>query len=161
METLSALPAFWSGNSPVTGEIPSERSVTRSSDVSLICALNKRLSKQSWGWWLETLPCPLWRHCNNIKKSCWFSIKYGATRSWPVDVSNRYVRSKAIEPVNPKYYKSGTEQSVNLATWRLTAGFRECRSHKILVYNCSIAQIFASRQQCYEVPVNGQCNAII
>ena len=30
---------------------------------SLIC-LNKRLSKQSWGWWFETLSCPLWRHCN-------------------------------------------------------------------------------------------------
>ena len=28
---------------------------------SLICALNKRLSKQSWGWGFET---PLWRHCN-------------------------------------------------------------------------------------------------
>ena len=23
-------------------------------DISLICALNKRLSKQSWGWWFET-----------------------------------------------------------------------------------------------------------
>ena len=31
---------------------------------SLICALNKRLSKQSWGWWFETLLCSLWRHCN-------------------------------------------------------------------------------------------------
>ena len=30
---------------------------------SLIC-LNKRLSKQSWGWWFETPSCPLWRHCN-------------------------------------------------------------------------------------------------
>ena len=28
---------------------------------SLICALNKRLNKQSCGWWLEM---PLWRHCN-------------------------------------------------------------------------------------------------
>ena len=26
--------------------------------------LNKRLNKQSWGWWLETLSRPLWRHCN-------------------------------------------------------------------------------------------------
>ena len=26
--------------------------------------LNKRLSKQSWGWWFETLSHPLWRHCN-------------------------------------------------------------------------------------------------
>ena len=25
---------------------------------------NKRLSKQSWGWWFETLSRPLWRHCN-------------------------------------------------------------------------------------------------
>ena len=28
--------------------------------------LNKRLSKQSWGWWFETLSRPLWRHCNVI-----------------------------------------------------------------------------------------------
>ena len=26
--------------------------------------LNIRLSKQSWGWWFETLSRPLWRHCN-------------------------------------------------------------------------------------------------
>ena len=24
--------------------------------------LNKRLSKQCWGWWFETPSCPLWRH---------------------------------------------------------------------------------------------------
>ena len=30
---------------------------------SLICALNKRLSKQSWGWWFETPSRSLWRHC--------------------------------------------------------------------------------------------------
>ena len=31
---------------------------------SLICALNKRLSNQTWGWWFEKLSRPLWRHCN-------------------------------------------------------------------------------------------------
>ena len=31
---------------------------------SLICGLNKRLSKQSWGWWFETQSLLLWRHCN-------------------------------------------------------------------------------------------------
>ena len=31
---------------------------------SLICALNKRLSKQPWGWWFETTSLSLWRHCN-------------------------------------------------------------------------------------------------
>ena len=35
---------------------------------SLICALNKRLSKQSRGWWFETPSCLLWRHCNGIPK---------------------------------------------------------------------------------------------
>ena len=33
-------------------------------DVIFDLPLNKRLSKQSWGWWLETLSRPLWRHRN-------------------------------------------------------------------------------------------------
>ena len=31
--------------------------------LSLICALNKRLSKQLWGWLFETPSRSLWRHC--------------------------------------------------------------------------------------------------
>ena len=46
---------------------PAQRPVARSSDVFFDLRLNKRLSKQSWGWWFETLSCPLWRHCNVIK----------------------------------------------------------------------------------------------
>ena len=34
---------------------------------SLICALNERLSKQSWGWWFETPSRSLWRHCNAME----------------------------------------------------------------------------------------------
>ena len=30
---------------------------------SLICALNKQLSKQSWRWWFETPSRSLWRYC--------------------------------------------------------------------------------------------------
>ena len=33
---------------------------------ALMFYLNKRLSKQSWGWWLETPSHPLWRHCNAV-----------------------------------------------------------------------------------------------
>ena len=33
---------------------------------SLICALNERLSKQSWGWWFETPSRSLWHHCNAV-----------------------------------------------------------------------------------------------
>ena len=47
-----------------TGEFPAQMPVTRSFDVFFDLRLNQRLSKQWWGWWFETLPCPLWRHCN-------------------------------------------------------------------------------------------------
>ena len=44
---------------------------TKTSDAELWCfldlRLNKRLSKQTWGWWFETLSRPLWRH-GNVQK---------------------------------------------------------------------------------------------
>ena len=64
METFSALLALCAGNSPVTGEFPTQRPVTRSFDVFFDLRVNKRLSKQLWGWWFETPASPLWRHCN-------------------------------------------------------------------------------------------------
>ena len=49
---------------------------TKASDAELWCFLwsapEKRLSKQSWGWWFETLSPPLWRHCND---SYFFFVK--------------------------------------------------------------------------------------
>ena len=64
METFSVLLAICAGNSPVTGEFPSQKPVTLSFDVFFDLHLNKRLSKQSWGWWFETPSRSLWRHCN-------------------------------------------------------------------------------------------------
>ena len=64
METFSALLAICAGNSPVSGEFPAQRPVTRSFDVFFDLRLNKRLNKQSSGWWFETLSRPLWRHSN-------------------------------------------------------------------------------------------------
>ena len=55
---------------PLCGEftghrwIPLTRPVTRSFDNFFDLCLNKRLSKQSWGWWFETPLRSLWRHCN-------------------------------------------------------------------------------------------------
>ena len=48
----------------VHGEFPAQRPVTQSFDVCIDMHTNKRLSKQSWGWWFETPSRPLWRHCN-------------------------------------------------------------------------------------------------
>ena len=54
-------PRYWS----FVG-IPAQRPVTRSFDVFFDLRLNKRLSKQSRGWWFETPSRPLWRHRNVV-----------------------------------------------------------------------------------------------
>ena len=69
METFSALLAICAGNSPVTGEFPAQRPVTRSFAVSFDLRLNKRLpwvNNGDRGWWSETPSRPLWRHCNGV-----------------------------------------------------------------------------------------------
>ena len=66
METFSALLALCAGNSPVTGEFPTQRSMTRRFDVFFDLRLNKWLSKHWWGWWFETLWSSLWRRCNVV-----------------------------------------------------------------------------------------------
>ena len=57
METFSAWLALCAGNSP-------QRPVARCFDVFFDLRENKRLSKQSWGWWFETSSSSLWRHCD-------------------------------------------------------------------------------------------------
>ena len=49
-----------------TGPRTTQRPGTRSCDVFFDLRLNKWLSKQSWGWWFETLSRPLWRHCDAL-----------------------------------------------------------------------------------------------
>ena len=65
---------------PLCGEFTGHRWIpcTKASDAELWCfldlRLNKRLSKQSWGWWLGTLSRPVWRYCNVLlltMKSFW------------------------------------------------------------------------------------------
>ena len=68
METFSALLAICAGNSP------GHQSVTRRSDVFFDLRPNKWLSKQSWGWWFQTLSCSLWRHRNGQYVSVWLPI---------------------------------------------------------------------------------------
>ena len=70
METCSALQAFCAGNSPVTGEFPSQRPVTQSFDVFFDLRLTKRLSKKSRRRWFETpsraVVTSLWWTHNNL-----------------------------------------------------------------------------------------------
>ena len=64
METFFVLLALCAGNSPATGEFPSQRPVTRSFYFFFNLRLNKQLSKQSRGWWFETPSRSLWRQCD-------------------------------------------------------------------------------------------------
>ena len=74
METFSALLALCAGNSPVSGEFPAQRPVTRSFDVFFDLHLIKWLSKHPRGWWFETLSHPFWRHCNELRLGHGFVI---------------------------------------------------------------------------------------
>ena len=72
MEIFSSLLAICAGSSPVTGEFPAQRPVTRNFDVFFDPRLNKRLSKQPWGWCFETPSRSLWRHCNGMEPQVFF-----------------------------------------------------------------------------------------
>ena len=62
-----------------------QRPVTRSFDVFFDLRLNKRLSKQPWGWWFETLSWSLWRHGNaEIEPKTCLPWKYIRIR--PIDL---------------------------------------------------------------------------
>ena len=63
MEIFSALLAICVGNVP--GELPTQRPVTRSFNAYFDLRPNEWLSKQSWGWLIETPSRPLWRHRND------------------------------------------------------------------------------------------------
>ena len=54
----------------------------RGADVFFDLRPNKRLSKQWWGWWFETLSSPLWRHCNAIWESEGFGCIYVSLQKW-------------------------------------------------------------------------------
>ena len=68
---IFALLAICAGNSPVPGEFPAQRPVTRSFDVFFDLHPNKRLSKQWWGWWFEKPSRPLWLHRNVFATYSW------------------------------------------------------------------------------------------
>ena len=93
------------------GEFPAQRPVTWSFDVFFDLRLNKRLSKQPWGWWFETPSWSLWRQCNVSSgngllsdtpnhyylNQCWFIISKAVTFIWgkfpKTDLSHQLLKS--------------------------------------------------------------------
>ena len=79
------------------GEFPTRRPVTRSFDVYFDLRPNKRLSKQSLGWWFETLSPPLWRHRNVILHR----------EMWP----------EAVDPKRPSAYIKSLGRFSSVPLW--------------------------------------------
>ena len=64
MEPFSTLLALCAGNSPVTGEFPSQRPVTRSFRAFFDLCLKKPVEQTIATWWFEAQTRSLWCHCN-------------------------------------------------------------------------------------------------
>ena len=121
MDTFSASLAVCAENSPVLGEFPAQRPVTRSFDVSFDLRPNKRLSNQSWGWWFETPSCPLWRHCNGIW--LYYSYSHSFIQPWRfLQQSSLHVKCHDIYPrriwINSLRKNSRLLQAISLNTFR-------------------------------------------
>ena len=125
MKAFPALLAICARNSPNASEFPAKRPVTRSFDVFFDLRLNKRLSKQSWGWWFETLLRPLWRHnngCSGLRSICYSTgldqqdawaptqYRYGFPR-----YGNFLVKDKTVaRPFNPQHGDPHTGKAASL-----------------------------------------------
>ena len=104
---MKYFPRHWPlcGEFTGTGEYPAQRPVTRSFDVFCDLRLNKRLSKQPWGWWIETPPWSLWCHCNaHLTNSCkyrWTSYLFQINNIYKLFLLSRYAY---LSPHLPEYY---------------------------------------------------------
>ena len=115
MEAFFALLALCAGNSPVPGQFPAQRPVTESFDVFFDLRLDKRLSKESWGWWFETLSCPLWRHRNaSVESTHWWSsnltFSINGAQQW---THPHRVQQHSYPSLDPQLMPSMTEST----TW--------------------------------------------
>ena len=116
METFSASLTLCSGNSPVTGEFPSQRPVTRSFGVFFDLRLNYRLSKQSWGWWLETPSRSFCRHCNAFSCMVLTSVPVQHPRGWNC---SDYLGDRLLQQFGPTVQlPSTTAHGLELAQWQ-------------------------------------------
>ena len=86
---------------------------TKASDAELSCflqlRLKKRFSKQSWGWWFETLRRPLLRHIN--AKACpYWTIPMDdlwINESWILNLLNVY-KEMSTYSLSLHYYSDPT-----------------------------------------------------
>ena len=78
--------------------------MTQSFDVFFGLRLNKRLRKQWWGWWFETLSRPLWRHCNvSWKLDDGSAYRWGAGVWFLKPITEQIRRHRHIMNLQPQW----------------------------------------------------------
>ena len=86
------------------GEFPAQGPVTRSFDVFFHLRLNKRLSKQPWGWWFETPAWSSWRHRNGL---CRINMLLSSVRkdfnTWAISMLIFFCRLKTLSVTTIRY----------------------------------------------------------
>ena len=114
-----------------------QRPVTRSFDVFIDLCLNKRLSKQSWGWWLETASRSLWSHSNA-------SLRNSFEDEAPVDEMYRHPIFKwvLVTWFNQRNYSSIIVSVISARHTPLITIFQngdfgnKRRIHRVLIFLC-------------------------
>ena len=107
-ETFFSSQTICLGNSPVPVEFPAQRPVKRSFDIFFHLRLNKRLSKQSWGWLFDMLSCPLWRHCNVDSANWLWAIWRLFVRSYSFyKMPKTFLMISLWLPMNSNKYSNG------------------------------------------------------
>ena len=114
METFSVLLDICLVNSPFIGEFAAQRPATRSIDVFFDLCLNKRLSKQWWGWWFETSSRPLWCHCNGVVMLC---LEKNAAISLVVSIEFLINLNNWIVYVRSTWRKTRSKLRCLIVTW--------------------------------------------
>ena len=141
MGTFSALLALCAGNSPVTGEFSAQRPVTRSFDIFFDLRLNKRLSKQSRGWWFETPSRPIRHQCNvpTCKSSYendhrWFRVFFYHARLWTnADVSNQEIILHLSSPISCSFWLRSVTSIIKLNNNPLTNYVCDMKVHICMI----------------------------
>ena len=134
MEIFSALLALCVGNSPVTGEFPSQRPVTRSLDVFFDLRLNTRLSKHSWRQWSKTSSRSLWRHCN--------------VTSWRLSVFRDSKRDCIISDEYFIFYTEVSDTNVTFNNWLDTP---VVQSVPFFVQACSVVHLALAKSTVRDI----------
>ena len=110
-----------------SGEFPTQKPVTRSFDVFFGLRLNKRLSKQPWGWWFETLSWSLWRQYDVTQTMPAFGIEGTLTPNAGIV---RLIKPAAVEIWHCRWNQKSfviiiCQDYATRLSWRITGILRD------------------------------------